>query len=631
MNRYRLSSLVVATIASVAFGGLVAGERVSSSGYQSYQISDVLIPDDQPVKKCLKPRPIYKPHEVVIDPLRRFLIASNDRGNETGGFGGITVLREGSNKVSAFINIDEPRVLFHAEEEDETGYLTAPEEPDPNFEPEQRFNPTVCLPVRLYPGSEPPAFVDEQTGVTYNLANWNGDPRYVCAPLGAEQHARHPHGIDMDRHRGLVYQVIEHSGLKWNAKRNGFAIAQTTDEESGMLVVYDVRNPRNPKIVDGFLLGHGAHEVAVNDRNGKVFQGNHEDSPGVEPKIWVDVIDRKAHNPYGFIDTGFYNAVQGIEVDERLNQVFGTAHVGELMFALRGDCVPKPNAKPTVVNFNGVPFVEKRSGRNCILYSVDLRKPFLKQIPEGKKALTIADSLLEQELALPAVLYMHDLTVDDVNHIAYQTLHSIHHAAHTGSPEEAALIEKLSEENNGEEPPEVEEVPHHFMARWVAAVDVNPRSKRFRKVTYIDLSNGQSVLDVPNADDVPPETPYEKRFVHAHWVAVDGKRENLLVTGEHTGNLGVVDTDDGDLEQVIGITRSIPGCVPPVDEIGLPEAEEPHVHGVQVNPLNAIAYVTDEGEHCFYESVTVLELRDGKDDDGRGDEGKDDDRARRTR
>ena len=483
--------------------------------------------------------------------------------------------------------------------------------------------------------------VDETTGeeTTYTVSAWEQDPRYLCAPLGAEGHARHPHGIDIDKRRKLAYQVIEHSGLRWNQDRSGFEVALTTDEESGMLLVYDIRKPHKPKIVDGFLLGHGAHEVAVNENNGKVFQGNHEDSPGVEPNIWVDVIDRKRKNPYGFIDTGFYNAIQGIEVDERLNVVFGTTHVGERMFAFDGNCKPKPNQPPTIVDYNLDPdveewFVEKAMGENCILYSVDLREPFLSQIPDAEAIFALADTAIteaieagEEPTDLPSVLHAHDLTVDAKNHRAYQTIHGIHHAEHTGSPEEAALPaeeEPVTEEPTTEEPP-TDEVPPveeetevDIMGRWVAEVDVNPKSKTFKQVRYIDLSNGWDALTYPSAEDLPEDTPFDEMFIHAHWVAADPKRETVLVSGEHTGNLGVVEVEFGrhespDLEQVIGISRSMPDCAPQVDETGAPVVPEPHVHGVQIDPNNGRVYVSDEGEDCFYESVTIL-TPEGNDD-----------------
>ena len=509
------------------------------------------------------------------------------------------------------------------EEEDET----VVEAPEPNFPSEIRFNPTVCLPIKLYPGSEPPQFVevDEETGeeTLYTPALWSEDPSYVCAPLGAESHARHPHGIDVDKPRELVYQVIEHSGLRWNGDRSGFEVAETTDDESGMLLVYDISNPRTPKIVDGFLLGHGAHEVEINERNGKVFQGNHEDSPGIQPNIWVDVIDRKSKkNPYGFIDTGFYNTVQGIEVDEKLNVVFGTTHVGEKMFAIDGNCKPRPNQTPTIIDYDPdpdveEPFVEKAMGENYILYTVALREPFIAQISDAEALFALADTEIseaieagEEPTVLPSVLHMHDLTVAPQTHRVYQTLHGIHHAEHTGSPEEAALPveeeEPVDEEPpSEEEPPVEEEVEYDIMGRWLAEVDVDPKSETFQSVRYIDLSNGWDALTYPGAEDLPEGTSFDQMFIHAHWVAVDPERESILVTGEHIGNLGVVEAEDDleetpELEQVIDISRTIPDCDPGVDETGAPVVEEPHVHGVQVDSRDGRVYVSDEGEHCFY-------------------------------
>ena len=224
---------------------------------------------------------------------------------------------------------------------------------------------------------------------------------------------------------------------------------------------------------------------------------------------------------------------------------------------------------------------------------------------------------------LASVLHMHDLTVDAVNHRAYQTLHSIHHAEHTGSPEEAALGEERGGNPNTAEP------EHHFQGRWVAEVDVNPDSPNFQRVTYIDLSNGQNVLAVPNSHDVDPVTPFEERYIHAHWVAVDPARDAVLVTGEHTGNLAVVGQDTRRLQQVVGISaRFFEGCDVPLPPINIPgngkgggnngngvgnqseppDAAEPHVHGVQINPQSGTVYFSDEGEEeCFFESVTILQ------------------------
>jgi hypothetical protein len=76
------------------------------------------------------------------------------------------------------------------------------------------------------------------------------------------------------------------------------------------------------------------------------------------------------------------------------------------------------------------------------------------------------------------------------------------------------------------------------------------------------------------------------------------------VTGEHTGNVGVVNMWTRELEQVIAISKPIPGCTAPAGEV-----EEPHVHGVQVDPETGFAFVTDEGEHCYYESITLIDRR----------------------
>jgi hypothetical protein len=50
---------------------------------------------------------------------------------------------------------------------------------------------------------------------------------------------------------------------------------------------------------------------------------------------------------------------------------------------------------------------------------------------------------------------------------------------------------------------------------------------------------------------------------------------------------------------VLSISRPIPNCTP--DDL------EPHLHGVNIQPTTGTAYISDEGEHCFYESVTILQ------------------------
>jgi len=310
----------VTRLASACLGALL--DSVIALPAAAYTIDEVLVAEDQHFGEAgLTPAPLYKPHEVVVsqnpNPNKNIWISSNERS----GFAGITIF-DGSNNVRATLNIEEPGLDWTEEPEEEEIGGAEEEPPEENFPPEVRLDPVICLPVRLPPGALPPTLTvgKGNNKETFQVTSFDEDR--ICAPLGAEMHARHPHGIDMDRVREIAYQVIEHSGLNWNADRTAFEIAETTDDESAMLLAYDVSDPDDPVIIDGYLLGHGGHEVAVNENNGKVFQGNHEDSPTATPNVWVDVIEPTDANPYGFIDTGWYNAVQGIEVDESRRAAF---------------------------------------------------------------------------------------------------------------------------------------------------------------------------------------------------------------------------------------------------------------------------------------------------------------------
>lgn len=500
----------------LAAAAIAIGLPLTAASAPTYKVGKVLVAEDQWQGEdgVIDPRPLFKPHETDAS-LAGFWISSNERGEEEGGEAvpsraGITVFEIGSNKVLARLDIE-----------------------------------GRCIPVVNPDGS-----------------------KYGCAPAGAEGHPRHPHGIDIDLVRKLAYQVVEHSGLKWNAARTRFVPARTTDEESGLLVVYDVEDPRHPRILAGYVLGHAAEEVAVNELNGKAYVGNHEPSPTSVP-CFVSVIDRGKSKPYRFIDLADDSqCVQGVGVNETLNQVFGTTHIGETMYA-----------------FN--------SGSDTIAYSVDIRGPFNAFVAGLPHA---------QQFALPAghVIHMHDLVTHPLLLRAYQTIHTI------ASPLD---VEEEGEEGaeTGTETGTEPEVVDEITGRWVAEVDVDPRSDTFRKVRIIDLSNGQSVPAAPTHED-NPQPNFAKRFVHAHFLAVDPVRHALLVSGEHTGNLGVVDTRSRELEQVISISRRIPGCTapPPEDPTAPPEQAEPHVHGVNVHLPSGLVYVSDEGEDCFYESVTVL-------------------------
>ena len=251
--------------------------------------------------------------------------------------------------------------------------------------------------------------------------------------------------------------------------------------------------------------------------------------------------------------------VQGIDVDPALNTVNGTTHFGEKMWTFD-------------------------SATDSILYSVDIRGPFeafIQTLPQ------------DEQFEIPPgwILHMHDLNTDRVNHRAYQTIHTI------ATAEEVTAEDAETSTTTGE---------NEITGRWVAEVNTDPNSgDDFKAVHIIDLSNGQSVPDYPgHGDAVASGLPFDQLFIHAHFLMVDPANNSLLVSGEHTGNLAVVNVPTNwnrprTLDDVISISRLIPFCTP--------ESLEPHVHGVNIQRTNGTAYISDEGENCFYESVTILQ------------------------
>lgn len=405
-----------------------------------------------------------KPHETDTDQGLGVWVASNEGNTETGaGNGGITIFANGSNRVISALSVE-------------------------------------C----------------EQANIP--VINPNGTV-WGNAPCGAEDHPRHPHGLDINSNTKRVYQVLEHSGLKWNATRTAIVPAATADEESGLLVEIDISNPRHPKIKKGWLLGHAAEESTVNESNGKVYVGNHEPSPGVTPASWVSVIKPNSSNPYGFINLPEGDDIQGIAADEPKGLVFGTTHVGQKMYA-----------------FN--------SANDTIAYKVGIRAAFDAQVggvPGGD------------------VLHMHDLAVDKTTHRVYQTIHTL-------APPDAEEVEAA------EGTTVVVDEDTETRGHWVAEVD----TLKGNKVT---------IIDVPG--------------VHVHFLDVDPGLNTLLVSGEHTGNLGVVNTNTRALTQVIQITP--PDPTPPLPD---ETAEEPEVHGVNINTQNHNAYISDETD--WNQTVTIL-------------------------
>ena len=456
----------------------------------------------------------------------------------------------------------------------------------------------------------------------------------IMMPMGSECHSRHPHGIAIDRPNGLVYVLLEHMGLEWNANRTDFDIAPTTDRESGGSVVIDVRVITEPKIVTGYLAGHGAHEVEVSQQNGFAFMPNHEQSDSViaGPTVFQTVIKPAAANPYGFIDTGYYQPLQDLWIDDgpgRDNTVYMVSHVGERLYAIDGNCTPTANAAPTL-RTNPYPphktYIEKAAGENCIKYWVDLRAPWDAHYGAVAQQIWSTIDIGAPKGCLRSVLHFHNLAFDAVNRKVYNGLHSIHHAEHTGLPwEDLSCPETIENPLTGEEP------TPHYNGRSIVEVDVNPAhmtvdpatKKATTPTAVVDMSNGFGYLQFPNVDDVvgyPQNLPQSiaamnglmNSFVHPHWMTVDTTRGALLVTGEHTGNLGVVDTATRGVTQVLPVSLFNTGlkaskasdCSVPAT--GVPDDMEPHVHGVQIDEVTGNLYIADEGEHCFYEGVFVV-------------------------
>lgn len=535
----------------------------------------------------------------------------------------------------------------------------------PDYPPSQKnkFVQTVLMPVVLPPNSQwdPANFNKKSQADKLGRTDPSGqvlrvagrDPRYgnpilvgydaygrpsIMMPMGAECHPRHPHGIAMQRGDGLVYLLIEHMGLEWNEDRTDFDITPTTDRESGGVVVFDISDGvGSPEIVTGYLAGHGAHEVEVSQQNGYVFMPNHEDSPSVTdaPTIFQNVVKPDGGNQlgvYGFIDTGYYQALQDLTIDDapgRDNTVYMLSHVGQRMYAIDGNCTPTANAQPTLRTSPFPPhktYVEKESGENCIKYWVDLRTPW--NTYYGSVAEEIFDTIDigAPSTCLRSVLHFHNLGFDPVNMKVYNGLHSIHHAEHTGLPWEDECPETAEDPTTGEEP-----VPH-YNGRDLVEVDVDPdhitaidpvTKKATTSTAVVDMSNGYGYLQYPNIEDVVGDphnlaesiaamNTLENSFVHPHWLDVDAARDSLVVTGEHTGNLGVVNINTRAVTQVLPVSvfnsdlenSAASDCE--VGSDGVPDDLEPHMHGLQMDPATGNLILSDEGEHCFYEGVFIL-------------------------
>jgi hypothetical protein len=215
-------------------------------------------------------------------------------------------------------------------------------------------------------------------------------------------------------------------------------------------------------------------------------------------------------------------------------------------------------------------YLEKAMGKNCIKYWVDICAAWDAYHGAVAEQIFSTIDIDAAEGCLPSVLHYHNLGFDPVHKRVYNGLHSIHHAEHTGLPWENAggvCPETEEDEETGEEP-----VPH-YNGRDLVEVDVDPAhitsidpatKQAGTPTAVIDMANGYAYLDYPNIEDMVGDptnlaeaitamNELENAFVHPHGMAVDPDRDSLVVTGEHTGNLGVVAITTRALTQVLPV------------------------------------------------------------------------------
>jgi hypothetical protein len=426
----------------------------------------------------------------------------------------------------------------------------------------------------------------------------------VAAPAPAGGRSRLARGIVVDRARGYAYQVVERSGLRWNRDRTGFQRAGRADDESGMVVIWNVSNPSEPFVAGGFLTGHAPSAVTVDPATGRVYVAN-GNSPGVDAPNFVTVYQPDFSSTgwylsgwYGFVDTGYFQAVQALCWDPVDRQVKMVSLVGETMFALNSQW-PRANAHPTA---------DKRVGQNTIAWSLDLRPSFVRSFPEPARVMELPAkrgpvSFSAKDFAgMPTVLHFGGITVDPRTGVSYATVSSVGPAQHTGSPAEAQLsalaavvvaaTPSVAVADRRRQP--------RFTGRWLVAVTPD------RRVTWTDLSHGYGVAAYP---DVP--TFYarsgdqgrvavdvlETSWVNGGSVAVEPDG-SVVVGGERTGNLGLV--RDGVLRRVLPVSALRPGAR--ADAVtGL--FGEPRVRDVTVDRATGRVLVTEQGGRDFLGSV----------------------------
>ena len=381
----------------------------------------------------------------------------------------------------------------------------------------------VCIPV-----VQPDGNLKNPSSATY------------CDPAGSESHPRHPHGLALAERGGryYAYLVDEHSGLMWNGARTRFASAATTDEESSMVVEIDVTDLRHPAVVRGWLAGHACEEDVWDPNNGKVYCANHEPSKSISStslQSFVSVIDPSGGtSAYGFVDLPWGNDVQGIAYLPSTHQIIANSAFAGFL---------------NVID----------DSTDTVNRQIDILHPFLVSRPD------IAALLPDQTNPLSAKLtvHFHDLALDpDTGQVFV--------AAHTLEEPDTGLSEDVDTAATSEE-----------VSGWIGGPAIPTGA-----VVEVGLATGESgevSASAVRAQAHDTVSTLNVPGVHSHFLAVDAARGVLFDTGEHTGNVAVIDTVSGKTSQVLVVDHRINK-----------NADTPEVHGVSVDPVTGTAYVADE-------------------------------------
>ena len=426
------------TAAVFAFGGLlllsgaalIADETVIA--VQSVAVTKILIPQDQPASGALVQKPFATPNDIAVDDVRALFITSNARA----GAEGISIFQQDTNVLLAQTNVDQadclPVVLpLNSTAPDgatslDQGRICAPS-------PAGGLSTRNPLGITLNPGTAPP---EAPEGSGESTGEGTGEGAEVTPPV-------------------MLYQVLQHSGLQWNAQRNGFDIA--TDKEAALLLEYDITDPVNPVLKNGFLLGPGAPQAAVNAGTGLVFAGNDEQTaPFVSVINPLYATGAAGTDPYGFIDLPQGDAIAGIGLPaggaeggtagEAAGSAYAVTHTSGKIYAFDAGCASTSgdscvqfhvdvNREPTPL-FSDTPHMHNVAvGTLAVYATVNAIGPA--DLPDNDASLTQGESIVmmplpaEEGTVDPATVTLtridltnvnpHGVAVDDTRNLLYVT------------------------------------------------------------------------------------------------------------------------------------------------------------------------------------------------------------------